>query len=98
MHVAAKVVAALVIVLVGASAPASADPRGWGHGYRGHDHWRPYHPHWRPYRPWDRDRYNYNPLPGFLGGIFGGWLGSQLNKDRDDGRDERNYRDDRPRY
>lgn len=83
----AKIVAAIAIVFAGAIAPVKADP--W-HGYRGRGRrWQ------RNYRHWDRR--DYNPLPGFLGGVFGGWLGSQINKDRDDDRDERDYRDDRPR-
>lgn len=78
----AKLVAAIGIVLVGATAPASADP--W-HGHRGRNRRR-------HYRHWDRGR-DYNPLPGFIGGILGGLLGSQVNKDRDD---QDGYRDDKP--
>jgi hypothetical protein len=86
MHLAAKIVAAVVIVLVGAIAPASADPGGWGWGGRGRGRGRSYRG--RSYRHWDRG-HDYNPLPGFIGGVFGGWLGSQLNRDRDeDDRDD----------
>jgi hypothetical protein len=80
MSLAAKIVAAIGIVLVGAFAPASAEP--W-HGSRGRGRSRG-----RSYRHWNRGN-DYNPLPGFWGGVLGGWLGSQFNKDRDeDDRDD----------
>jgi hypothetical protein len=86
MNLAAKIVAAIGIVLVGAMAPASADPGGWNRG-RGRSRGR-------SYRHWNRGRDDYNPLPGFLGGVFGGWLADQLTKDRDDPQER--YRDDEP--
>lgn len=81
-----KIIAAAVIALVGAASvvPASADPRGRARGWRGRRGrgWG-YQHQWAP-SP-------YNPLPGFFGGILGGWLGSQVGKDRD----ERDYDDER---
>lgn len=83
-----KIVAAAIIVLVGAAhaVPASAEPRGWrgwrGRGWRGHH----YGQRWR----------NPNPLGSILGGFIGGFIGSQINKDRDYD-DEKLYWDDDPR-
>ena len=81
----ARIIAAAMIVLVGAAvaAPASAEPRGRGqqsrrgNSQRGRSRqWQGRRQYWHPGRGWD-----YNPLPGFLGGLFGGWLGQQLNQD-----------------
>ena len=79
-----KLIAAAIIVLAGvvSTAPASADPP-WTKGRS--RQWRGRRQYWNPNRGWFYD----NPLPGFLGGILGGWLGSQVNNDR-------GYDDERP--
>jgi hypothetical protein len=75
----ARLTAAILIAvfaLVG-TIPAGAEPRGHGWGRsrgrsRGRGHGWGHH-----YRP-------ENPLPGFLGGIFGGWLAQQMEPDEPD--------------
>lgn len=62
--------AALVVVPVGGG--ASAEPRGRGRG-RGRSWGRGHY--WRPQVT------PLNPLGSIFGGIVGGWLGSQMNKD-----------------
>jgi hypothetical protein len=87
MHLAAKIVAAIAIVLVGLTVgPASADPRGGGRG-RG-NHSRSWGNHSRSRgssRSWGyRHHRPSDPLGGFWGGVVGGWLGSQFSNDRED--------------
>jgi hypothetical protein len=86
-----KIVAAAIIVLVGAaySVPASAEPprgRGWRgqHQQRGRSRsWRGQREYWHPGRGWGYD----NPLGSIFGGILGGWLSQQMqpNDEEEDG-------------
>jgi hypothetical protein len=65
----ALVALALAVALV-VSTGAIADPRGgWGRGWGHHGGH-----HWRPS----------NPATSFWGGVLGGWIGSQFNRNRDD--------------
>jgi hypothetical protein len=89
MNLAAKIVAAIAIVLVGLTvSPASADPRGGGRGRgnysRGHGR------SWGNSRSWGyrHHRPSSDPLGGFWGGVVGGWLGSQFSNREDDVADE----------
>lgn len=85
-----RLIAAILIAfsaLVMLDGVASADPRGgWDRG--GYHHqprgwgWGGYY---RP-RGWGHGHYHprpdYNPIPGIIGGIFGGWLANQFDDDR----------------
>lgn len=86
-----KLIAAAIIVLVGvaSAAPASAEPRGergWqSQRQRGRSrHWRGRRQYWNPHQGW-----YYDPLGGFLGGLFGGFIGSQMNRGDDEDRDRK---------
>lgn len=90
------IAAAIIFVLAGAAAaaPVSAEPRGrgqrggWGEQRGRSRHWQGRRQYWRPGHGW---YYDPNPLGSIFGGIIGGWLGSQMGKDRDD----RDYDDER---
>lgn len=95
-----KVIAALVIALVGVAytAPASADHRGWGgpHDRGWHYGWRG--PHYRDWRYGHSKGWHYGkkwddrPYWGSVfGGILGGFLSDRLRKD-DEREDKERYR------
>jgi hypothetical protein len=68
--VAAVLIAVFALVGGGISPPAGAEPRGRGRS-RGRGRGRGWGGYYQPE----------NPLPGILGGIFGGWLAQQMEPD-----------------
>lgn len=76
-----RTIVAVLIVLVSALAPAGAEPRGENRGRAQQQRGRSQHRRGRGWG-WGREqRPDYGPLGSIIGGIFGGWLAGQGDKE-----------------